>query len=70
MSKKFFAKKFVAYSMAFAVAFASVNVNIENMANGSKGEVAYTIIETNEKVSDDVVKAVMAVEGVSKVLCY
>jgi D-3-phosphoglycerate dehydrogenase len=51
-------------------AFASVNVNIENMANGSKGEVAYTIIETNEKVSDDVVKAVMAVKNVSKVLCY
>ena len=51
-------------------AFASVNVNIENMANGSKGEVAYTIIETNEKVSDSVVDAVMAVEGVTKVLCY
>ena len=51
-------------------AFSSVNVNIENMANGSKGEVAYTIIETNEKVSDEVVKVVMAVDGVSKVLCY
>ena len=51
-------------------AFASVNVNIENMANGSKGEVAYTIIETNEKVSDDVVKAVMAVDAVTRVICY
>ena len=51
-------------------AFASVNVNIENLANGSKGDAAYTIVETNEKVSDDVVKTVMAIDGVVRVNCY
>ncbi len=51
-------------------AFASVNVNIENLANGSKGDAAYTIVETNEKVSDDVVKTVMAIDGVIRVNCY
>lgn len=51
-------------------AFASVNVNIENLANGSKGDAAYTIVETNEKVGDDVVKTVMNIDGVIKVNCY
>lgn len=30
-------------------------INIENMANGSKGDYAYTIVETNEKVKDETV---------------
>ena len=51
-------------------AFASVNVNIENLANGSKGDAAYTIVETNEKVSEDVVSTVMNIDGVIKVNCY
>lgn len=51
-------------------AFASVNVNIENLANGSKGDYAYTIVETNEKVNDTVVNTVMNISGVIKVNCY
>ena len=51
-------------------AFASVNVNIENLANGSKGDFAYTIVETNEKVDDTVVTTVMNIDGVIKVNCY
>ena len=51
-------------------AFASVNVNIENLANGSKGDFAYTIVETNEKVNDTVVDTVMNIDGVIKVNCY
>ena len=30
-------------------------INIENMANGSKGDYAYTIVETKEKVTDETV---------------
>ena len=51
-------------------AFASSNVNIENLANGSKGDVAYTIVETNDKAGDAIVSAVSAIEGVFKVKCY
>ncbi len=51
-------------------AFASANVNIENLANGSKGDVAYTIVETNDKAGDAIVNSVSAIEGVFKVKCY
>lgn len=51
-------------------AFSKVNTNIENMANGSKGEVAYTIVETNDEINDKTVETVMAIDGVFKVKCY
>ena len=51
-------------------AFASVNTNIENMANGSKGEVAYTIVETNDSIDDKTIDTVMAIDGVFKIKCY
>ena len=51
-------------------AFASVGQNIENMASGSKGEVAYTIIETDKKADENTVKTVMAIDGVIGVRCY
>ena len=51
-------------------AISSVNTNIENMANGSKGEVAYTIVETNDAIDDKVVATLMAIDGVFKVKCY
>lgn len=51
-------------------AFSSVNTNIENMANGSKGEVAYTIVETNDEINENTVKTVMSIEGVFNVKCY
>ena len=51
-------------------AFSSCGVNIENLANGSKGDVAYTIVETNDAAGDGIVSAVMKIEGVFKVSCY
>ena len=51
-------------------AFASSNVNIENLANGSKGDIAYTIVETSNKADAAIVNAVSAIDGVLKVKCY
>ena len=51
-------------------AFAASNVNIENLANGSKGDVAYTIVETNDKAEEAILNNVSAIEGVFKVKCY
>ena len=46
------------------LAFSTKNINIENLANGSKGEVAYTIVETNENINDDIVKTLKEIDGV------
>ena len=51
-------------------AFSSANVNIENLANGSKGDVAYTIVETNDVADSKIVDAVMSIDGVFGVRCY
>lgn len=51
-------------------AFAASNVNIENLANGSKGDIAYTIVETNDKADEAIVSSVSAIDGVFKVKCY
>ena len=45
-------------------AFSTQNINIENMANGSKGEVAYTIVETNTQISEEILQKISAIEGV------
>jgi D-3-phosphoglycerate dehydrogenase len=50
-------------------AFADANVNVENLANATKGDAAYTIAET-DKAGDDVVNALMAIGGVIRVNCY
>lgn len=39
-------------------------INIENMGSRPRGEVAYTIMETNDKLSDETKAALQAVEGV------
>ena len=51
-------------------AFSASGVNIENLANGSKGDVAYTIVETNDIADKKIVESVMKIEGVFKVRCY
>ena len=51
-------------------AFSAKGVNIENLANGSKGEMAYTIIEITDAPSADFVEAVKAIDGVIKVKTY
>ena len=45
-------------------AFSTQNINIENMANGSKGEVAYTIVETNTQISEEILQKISAIDGV------
>ena len=44
--------------------FSSQNINIENLANGSKGEVAYTIVETNAEADAAIVEKLKNIEGV------
>ncbi len=39
-------------------------LNIEHMANGSKGEYAYTLIETDETIPMDAVEKMLTVDGV------
>lgn len=47
--------------------FAEDKINIENMLNRSKGNNAYTIVETNTDVSDNVIEKLTAIEGVVRV---
>ncbi|MBQ9071095.1 MAG: phosphoglycerate dehydrogenase [Clostridia bacterium] len=42
-------------------------LNIEHMANGSKGEFAYTLIETDSKISPDAIEKIEKIEGVIRV---
>ncbi len=44
--------------------FSAQHINIENFANGSRGDVAYTIVETNAKADENVVVALKAISGV------
>ena len=50
--------------------FSAKNINIENLANGSKGEVAYTIVETNALVDEEVLLALNDIDGVYGVKCF
>ena len=45
-------------------AFSAEHINIENLANGSKGEIAYTIVETNVAATQVVLDKISAIEGV------
>lgn len=47
-----------------ATAFSAAQINIENLANGSKGEVAYTILETNVVAGEAVIHALESIQGV------
>ena len=51
-------------------AFSADGINIENLANGSKDEIAYTIVETAQSVGSEVLSRVEQIEGVIRVLCY
>ena len=44
--------------------FSAQNINIEHLANGSKGEIAYTIVETNVEAGADILNTLTAIEGV------
>lgn len=49
---------------AITTALANVGVNIENMANKGKKDYAYTILETNDAVSDELMERLRSREGV------
>ena len=51
-------------------AFAAEGVNIENLASGSKGDVAYTIVETNDTPNEKIVESVMKITDVFGVKLY
>ncbi len=51
-------------------AFSAVGVNIDNLANGSKGEVAYTIVEVSEKPKEEILGKLQQIEGIIKIRLY
>lgn len=46
---------------------AKEGINIENMSNASRNEVAYTIIDTNSEITEEIKKDIESVDGVIKV---
>lgn len=51
----------------FTGAFSSMNINISDMVNRSKGEYAYTVIDVEAKINQDIVDKLEAIKGVLKV---
>ena len=47
--------------------FADHNLNIENMVNRSRGEYAYTLIDTDDEVRQDIIDRIEAAKGVINV---
>ena len=45
------------------------NINIEEMVNKSRGEIAYSVFDLNEHPSDEVMAKIAAAEGVRKARC-
>ncbi len=50
--------------------FAKDGINIENMINKSRGDIAYTMIDTHSNVVDTIINDLKAVDGVIKVSLY
>lgn len=48
-------------------ALSKYNINIDSMANQSRGEIAYTIIDIDSDVHDDIVDIINAIDGVIRV---
>jgi D-3-phosphoglycerate dehydrogenase len=43
---------------------ASANLNIADLLNKSRGEYAYTLIDTDGSLGEDIVKKIRGIEGV------
>ena len=50
--------------------FTKDNINIENMVNKSRGDLAYTMIDTHSAVTDTIINDIKAIDGVIKVSLY
>ena len=48
-------------------AFANEDVNIDNMVNKSKGEYAYTIVETDTEPSPEAIEALKKISGIIRI---
>lgn len=48
-------------------ALAKMNINISNMVNSSRGDFAYTMIDTDTVVDEDALKSNMSMEGIIRV---
>ena len=51
----------------FTAIFGDKGINIENMMNKSKGEVAYTMLDLESEISQDLIVQLNAIEGVLRV---
>ncbi len=50
--------------------FTKDSINIENMVNKSRGDYAYTMIDTHSEIGDELINDIKAIEGVIKVTLY
>ena len=50
--------------------FTNDNINIENMVNKSRGDIAYTMIDTHSAVNDTILNDLKAIDGVIRVSLY
>lgn len=51
----------------FTACFGDEGINIANMLNKSKGEFAYTMLDVEEKATDDIVNKLKSIDGVIRV---
>lgn len=51
----------------FTGAFSAANINISDMVNKSKGNYAYTVLDVEEKIDEEVAAKLAAIKGVLKV---
>ena len=51
----------------FTATFGDLGINISDMVNKSKGEYAYTMLDVEVPVSDEIVKKLEAIDGVIRV---
>ncbi len=51
----------------FTAAFGDLGINITDLVNKSKGEVAYTMFDVENEVTDDIVSKLSSIEGVFRV---
>ena len=51
----------------FTASFGDLGINISDMVNKSKGEYAYTMLDVEVAISDEIVQKLEAIDGVIRV---